>query len=280
MKYQDKAILFPVLRLGNYEKMQEALEHIEQIYEQAQKIKVYESTLERNKDDRIQRARRLSGLLRRYEERLFHVKQLFHHSIDGMIIVRDKQDRLFVKERCDNGIILDLHKEYEAVIDMYQNQKVTVPLRAFFGEMVSKPLRRKAYPIVLADQRVNLDQLLAINNAMKYPVAYIQGPPGTGKASDVSFLCAPASQGALHTCAAGQTTFWHAESGHPYSFLAINNAMKYPVAYIQGPPGTGKTSTIINTIVTAFFNEKTVLRSCKSRRSSYLRSRPDNLLAR
>lgn len=41
--------------------------------------------------------------------------------------------------------------------------------------------------------------------------------------------------------------------------LAIHNAMKYPVAYIQGPPGTGKTNTIINTIVTAFFNEKTVL---------------------
>lgn len=97
-------------------------------------------------------------------------------------------------------IILDLHKEYEAVIEMYQKQQVTAPIRAFFGEMVSRPVRRKAYPIVLADQKVNLDQL-----------------------------------------------------------LAINNAMKYPVAYIQGPPGTGKTSTIINTIVTAFFNEKTVL---------------------
>ena len=35
--------------------------------------------------------------------------------------------------------------------------------------------------------------------------------------------------------------------------------MKYPLAYIQGPPGTGKTNTIINTIVTAFFNERTVL---------------------
>ena len=35
--------------------------------------------------------------------------------------------------------------------------------------------------------------------------------------------------------------------------LAINNAMKYPLAYIQGPPGTGKTNTIINTIVTAIF---------------------------
>ncbi len=97
-------------------------------------------------------------------------------------------------------ILLDLHKEYEAVIEMYQKEEVTAPIRAFFGEMVSRPVRRKAYPIVLADQKVNLDQL-----------------------------------------------------------LAINNAMKYPVAYIQGPPGTGKTSTIINTIVTAFFNEKTVL---------------------
>ena len=80
-------------------------------------------------------------------------------------------------------IILDLHKEYESVIEMYQKEEVTAPIRAFFGEMVSKPIRRKAYPIVLAEQKVNLDQLLAINNAMKYPVAYIQGPPGTGKTS-------------------------------------------------------------------------------------------------
>lgn len=41
--------------------------------------------------------------------------------------------------------------------------------------------------------------------------------------------------------------------------LAIHNAIKYPVTYVQGPPGTGKTHTIINSIVTAFFNEKTVL---------------------
>ena len=95
-------------------------------------------------------------------------------------------------------ILLDLHKEYEAIIERYQQEEVTAPIRAFFGEMVSRPVRRKAYPIVLADQKVNLDQL-----------------------------------------------------------LAINNAIKYPVAYIQGPPGTGKSNTIINTIITAFFNEKT-----------------------
>ena len=97
-------------------------------------------------------------------------------------------------------VVLDLHKEYQAIIDMYNEGKAAVPIKAFFGDLLSRPVRRKEYPITLIDRRINLDQL-----------------------------------------------------------LAINNAMKYPVAYIQGPPGTGKTNTIINTIVTAFFNERTVL---------------------
>ena len=97
-------------------------------------------------------------------------------------------------------IVLDLHSEYQAIIDMYQKETVTVPIRAFFGDLLNRPIRKKAYPIILQNQRINLDQL-----------------------------------------------------------LAINNAMKFPVAYVQGPPGTGKTNTIINTILTAFFNEKTVL---------------------
>lgn len=97
-------------------------------------------------------------------------------------------------------LALDLHGEYAAVIEMYEKQEAAVPIRAFFGDLLGRPVRRKNYPIALADKRINLDQL-----------------------------------------------------------LAIHNAMKYPVAYIQGPPGTGKTSTIINTIVTAFFNDRTVL---------------------
>lgn len=97
-------------------------------------------------------------------------------------------------------IALDLHKEYESIIKMYQQGEVTVPVRAFFGDLLERPRRSAAYPIALINQRINMDQL-----------------------------------------------------------LAIHNAMKYPVAYIQGPPGTGKTNTIINTIVTAFFNERTVL---------------------
>lgn len=99
-------------------------------------------------------------------------------------------------------IALDLHKEYQAIMKLYQQGKdsVPVPIKAFFGDLLERPRKRKVYPIVLINQRINMDQL-----------------------------------------------------------LAIHNAMKYPVAYIQGPPGTGKTNTIINAIVTAFFNERTVL---------------------
>ena len=98
-------------------------------------------------------------------------------------------------------IILDLENEYESITNMYR-EDVSIPIKAFFGELVKRPERRKEYPIALLNKKVNIDQL-----------------------------------------------------------LAINNAMKYPIAYIQGPPGTGKTNTIINTITTAFFNDRTVLLS-------------------
>ena len=39
----------------------------------------------------------------------------------------------------------------------------------------------------------------------------------------------------------------------------IYNTMKYPITYVQGPPGTGKTQTILNVILSSFFNSKTTL---------------------
>lgn len=97
-------------------------------------------------------------------------------------------------------ILLDLNEEYEGIMEMYRQQKVTSPIRAFFGELTKRPVRTKQYPLALLNRRINLDQL-----------------------------------------------------------LAIHHGLKYPLSYIQGPPGTGKTNTILNTIATAFFNEKTVL---------------------
>ena len=39
----------------------------------------------------------------------------------------------------------------------------------------------------------------------------------------------------------------------------IYNTMKHPITYVQGPPGTGKTQTILNVILSAFFNSNSVL---------------------
>ncbi len=95
---------------------------------------------------------------------------------------------------------IDLDREYAGIMNMYNDNTVTYPIKAFFGELTYKPRRQKSYPIALLNKKVNLDQL-----------------------------------------------------------LAIHNALKYPVLFVQGPPGSGKTNTIINTIVAAFFNEKSVL---------------------
>ena len=79
------------------------------------------------------------------------------------------------------NILLDLHEEYRAIDEMFQKDEVTAPIQAFFGNLVQEPASRKVFPIALLNKQINLDQLLAIHNAMKYPLAYIQGPPGTGK---------------------------------------------------------------------------------------------------
>lgn len=101
-----------------------------------------------------------------------------------------------------SDVKVDLNTEYGAILKMFEEDAVTEPVKAFFGKMTGRPVRKKDYPLALLKRQANLDQL-----------------------------------------------------------LAIHNAMKYPITYVQGPPGTGKSYTIVNTIVTAFFNEKTVLLS-------------------
>ena len=135
-------------------------------------------------------------LLENFEENLERIKDAITERGGSASIVDDMPYVIGL----GMDVVLNLHDEYKAIMDMFDEQKVSVPIRAFFGDLLEKPRRIKAYPIALINQNINLDQL-----------------------------------------------------------LAINNAMKYPLAYIQGPPGTGKTNTILNTIVTAYFNNQTVL---------------------
>lgn len=85
----------------------------------------------------------------------------------------------------EGRIQADLHREYKGILDMYDKREVTYPIKAFFGDLLNRPDRRKEYPIALLNNKVNLDQLLAIHKAMKYPLTYVQGPPGTGKTNTI-----------------------------------------------------------------------------------------------
>lgn len=113
---------------------------------------------------------------------------------------QEKVDDLPYLIPLSRDIAANLKAEFGFIKEQIENETAAEPLKAFFGKLTKPPVRRKKFPLALLNKNVNLDQL-----------------------------------------------------------LAINNAMKYPLAYIQGPPGTGKTSTILNTILTAFFNGKTVL---------------------
>ena len=46
---------------------------------------------------------------------------------------------------------------------------------------------------------------------------------------------------------------------NPSQLLSIFLAMKEDVSFVQGPPGTGKTSTVVNTVTTAFYNRQKIL---------------------
>lgn len=135
-------------------------------------------------------------LLDDFENNLEEIKNAIAKNLDYNSKV-DDNPYIFPLER---NLIFSLKQEFSEIKKMVEENRLTEPLKAFFGKLVKVKGSKENFPIVLLDNNVNLRQL-----------------------------------------------------------LAIHNAMKNSVSYIQGPPGTGKTSTIVNTILTAFFNGKTVL---------------------
>lgn len=84
--------------------------------------------------------------------------------------------------------LVDLQTQYNGILALYGGESekdVPVPIRAFFGELTKEPPRRGAVPLALLNDKVNLDQLLAMNHAFRNQLAYVQGPPGTGKTNTI-----------------------------------------------------------------------------------------------
>lgn len=81
--------------------------------------------------------------------------------------------------------MIKLEDEYNAILEMYETNNVSEPIKAFFGEINAEKINEETNPIVLLNDKVNLDQLLALYNATNQNVSYVQGPPGTGKTNTI-----------------------------------------------------------------------------------------------
>lgn len=81
---------------------------------------------------------------------------------------------------------VNLEETYDVIEQKYKENRLPVPLKSFFGNITKRNnLRRKEPSLILYDNRININQMRVLYNAMKYPVTYVQGPPGTGKTQTI-----------------------------------------------------------------------------------------------
>ena len=140
----------------------------------------------------------VNNITNHFDEYYEEYKELIRENLRGREILNELPDFMILSR----SIPANLLTTYSVIDKKYEENRLTVPLKAFFGNSDRRTLRGKIKEpsIVVYDRRVNIDQM-----------------------------------------------------------RVIHNTMKYPITYVQGPPGTGKTQTILNVILSAFFNEKTVL---------------------
>jgi len=80
---------------------------------------------------------------------------------------------------------VDLSRLFIKINKKIEQNRLNLPLKAFFGNITLANNGKRIPNIVLYDKNVNLEQLLVIFNTLKNPVTYVQGPPGTGKTQTI-----------------------------------------------------------------------------------------------
>lgn len=90
----------------------------------------------------------------------------------------DTRPDLMILER---DMPVNLSNLYELIGSKKEAGTLSVPLKAFFGDISLRNRGRSEPAIVIYDKKINIDQMRVLYNAMKNPVTYVQGPPGTGK---------------------------------------------------------------------------------------------------
>ncbi|MDY4788584.1 MAG: AAA domain-containing protein [Bacilli bacterium] len=117
-----------------------------------------------------------------FEDNYFESVDLIRGYLSFNEVINERPD-IFLLER---DYTVDLALTYDKIEQHYNEKKLSVPLKAFFGNLTTKDIRRRKEPtIAIYDDKININQMRVIYNAMKYPLTYVQGPPGTGKTQTI-----------------------------------------------------------------------------------------------
>ncbi len=112
-------------------------------------------------------------------------KQLYKQFIYENLKKKETLNDLPYITKIGRDITVNLKKEYDEIAQKHESKTMNTPLIAFFGNMTQRMKKRTDRSVVVLDNRVNIDQLRAIHNAMKQYITYVQGPPGTGKTQTI-----------------------------------------------------------------------------------------------
>ena len=106
------------------------------------------------------------------------IKQNFH---DGEI-VNTRPTIFLLTRKIQKGVDL----AFESISQMDRDNKLTQPLKSFFGRNRSGTGTSKDPNIVVFNKdKINIDQMRVVYNSMVNHVTYVKGPPGTGKTETI-----------------------------------------------------------------------------------------------
>ena len=112
------------------------------------------------------------------EEYIEAIKQNFRNHEK----VNTRPTIFFLARECHLGV----DEAFEAIHQMDQDNKLTIPLKAFFGRNKSKSGTSKEVNLVVFNRnKINIDQMRVVYNSMVNHVTYVKGPPGTGKTETI-----------------------------------------------------------------------------------------------
>jgi len=120
----------------------------------------------------------IDGFIENYHDKV----EILRKNLKKGEVINQRPDIMILEK----DYMVNLSSTYSEIETEYQNNTLNVPLKSFFGNISRRNIMRRSEPlIVIYDNKININQMRVIYNAMKYPVTYVQGPPGTGKTQTI-----------------------------------------------------------------------------------------------